>query len=214
MAAWDAKAAYDRVARAWDATRAGQFPEKAWITRILAALPARAAILDVGCGAGRPIAAAFLAAGHRVTGLDLSPQMLTLARQTLPQGDWIEGDMRALALKRTFDAVIAWDSFFHLSAEDQRQTLPRLAAHLRPNGWLLFTTGPKASEVWGAVAGEPVWHASLDPAEYAALLTAQGLTCTAFRPEDPETAGHSVWLAQRTPDSIPRQSPLTATPFR
>lgn len=202
MAGWDAKAAYDRVARAWDGTRALNFPEKAWIDRLLAALPAGAAVLDVGCGAGRPLAAAFLARGHRVTGLDLSPQMLALARLNLPQGAWLEGDMRALDLGRRFDAVIAWDSFFHLAAADQRRTLPRLAAHLGPEGWLLFTSGPRAGEAWGAVAGEPVWHDSLDPEEYRALLAAAGLACLAFRPEDPQTCGHSVWLARRSPESL------------
>lgn len=201
MAAWDAKAVYDRVAPAWDVARAPQFPEKAWITRILADLPARAAILDVGCGAGRPIAAAFLARGHHVTGVDLSQQMLTLARQNLPAGRWLEGDMRTLNAVLPpggrFDAVIAWDSFFHLSAPDQRRTLPDLASRVGQGGWLLFSTGPGAGESWGAVAGEPVWHASLDPAEYAALLAQGGLTTHTFRPNDPETSGHSVWLARR-----------------
>lgn len=203
MAAWDAQAAYDRAAAAWDAARAPQFAEKPWITGIMAALPARAAVLDLGCGAGRPIAATFLAQGHQVTGVDLSPRMLNLARQNLPEGNWRHGDMRALSAvlppDACFDAVIAWDSFFHLSAPDQRRALPQIAARVGQGGWLLFTTGPGAGESWGAVAGEPVWHASLDPADYRALLSTSGLTVQAFRPEDPNTTGHSVWLARRDP---------------
>jgi len=188
---------YDRSAEAWHAIRRGSFPERAWIDRVAAALPPGAAVLDLGCGAGEPLAADLIARGFAVTGLDFSTRMLAIARAQLPQARWIMGDMRDLALGERFHAIIAWDSFFHLTAAEQRALIPRIAGHLLPQGLFLFTAGPDAGEVWGAVAGGPVYHASLSPAGYAAALAEAGLLLRRFTAEDPGCAGRSVYLSRR-----------------
>ena len=104
--------------------------------------------------------------------------------------------MRRLDLGERFGGIVAWDSFFHLAAEEQRAMVPRFAAHLAPGGALLFTAGPEAGEAMGTVEGSAVYHASLAPAEYAARLEAAGLDIRAFVAEDPDCGGHSVWLAR------------------
>jgi SAM-dependent methyltransferase len=193
----DHRAVYDRSAEGWDRQRAAAFVERPWIDSILTCLPPRSRVLDLGCGSGRPIAEAFLQAGHVVTGLDLSSRMLDLARRRFPQGNWIEGDMRDLAFAEQFQAIVAWDSFFHLAADDQRALIPRLAQHLAADGWLLLTTGPKAGAVWGRVSGGAVWHDSLDPADYLDQFTGAGLSLRRQVSEDPQTTGHTVWLLRR-----------------
>ena len=105
--------------------------------------------------------------------------------------------MRALDLGETFDGIIAWDSFFHLTPEDQRGAIARMARHLVPGGALMLTVGPTAGEVQGTVGGEPVYHASLSPAEYAVCLEQNGLRMTGYLAEDPETDLHSVLMARR-----------------
>lgn len=154
-------------------------------------------MLDLGCGSGRPIAEAFLAAQHLVTGMDCSPRMLDLARERFPHGTWIEGDMRDLNLPKQFQAIVGWDSFFHLGADEQRVLIPRLATHLAPGGFLLLTTGPRAGSAWGRVAGGPVWHDSLDPAEYLDRFGVVGLSLVRQVSEDPQTGGHTVWLLRK-----------------
>ena len=104
--------------------------------------------------------------------------------------------MRALDLPERFGGIVAWDSFFHLSRDDQRATIPLLARHLHPRGALLLTTGPDDGETVGAVEGRPVPHASLSPAAYARAFEDGGLVPRAFVAEDPDCAGHSVWLVQ------------------
>lgn len=106
--------------------------------------------------------------------------------------------MRSLALGRTFGGVIAWDSFFHLTRDEQRATLPRLADHVVRGGGLLFTCGHEEGEVTGTVEGEPVFHASLSPAEYAEILAREGLQVERFVAEDPDCDFHTVCLARRT----------------
>jgi hypothetical protein len=93
--------------------------------------------------------------------------------------------------------VIAWDSFFHLTADEQRTVLPTLARHVAPGGGLLVTVGPGAGEAIGSVGGEPVHHASLALGEYEDLLRLADTRVVDFTASDPTCAGHSVLFAKR-----------------
>ena len=72
--------------------------------------------------------------------------------------------------------------------------------HAAPAAALMFTSGPAAGEAVGAYGGEPLYHASLDPAEYRALLGANGFIVQAHASQDPACGGRTVWLAQLTKD--------------
>jgi hypothetical protein len=124
--------------------------------------------------------------------------MVALFRHNLPGVDVVEADMRGLVLGRRFDAILAFDSFFHLSPDDQRAMFPVFADHAAPQGILVFTSGPDASVRIGTVEGHPVYHASLSPDDYRSLLRASGFEVIAFTPDDPDCAGHSVWMARFT----------------
>lgn len=93
-------------------------------------------------------------------------------------------------------AVLAWDSFFHLSKEDQRAMFPVFAAHLNKGGLLLFTSGPAEGEASGVMEGDEFHYSSLSPAEYRALLAAHGMEVILHKAEDPACGDHTVWLAK------------------
>lgn len=189
---------YERRAREFDTLRSRALFERSWLERFAALLPDGATVLDLGCGHAEPIAAWLIARGCRVTGIDTAPSLLSLCRQRFPEQHWIEADMRGLALGRPFDGVIAWDSFFHLSHDDQRAMFATFAVHAAPGAALMFTSGPAHGEATGSHAGEALYHASLAPEEYRALLAQAGFAVVAYRAEDPDCAGHTVWLAQRS----------------
>lgn len=196
------RAVYDRQAGRYDCARSRALFEEGWLGIFAETLPQGGFVLDLGCGTGEPIAAWLIARGFRVTGADNAPAMLALARGRWPHGDWRQADMRSLDLGQTFDGIVAWDSFFHLTPAEQRTALPRLAAHLRPGASLLVTVGPEAGETAGHVGGEPVYHASLSLAEYATRLEAEGLRVTAFRAEDPACERHTVLMAQKRGEGV------------
>jgi hypothetical protein len=104
--------------------------------------------------------------------------------------------MRALDLGRQFDGILAWDSFFHLSCEAQGRMFPIFRQHAARRAALLFTSGPCHGDVLGTFEGEPLYHASLDPAEYRALLDTAGFDVVAHIVEDTACGGHTAWLAQ------------------
>jgi SAM-dependent methyltransferase len=187
---------YDRYAGEWDGARTKSLFERPWLDRFTALVPPGGSILDLGCGSGEPIARHLIGAGFDVTGIDASPAMIGLCRSRFRDGTWIVADMRRVALGRRFDAVLAWDSFFHLTADDQRRMFPSFADHARPGAALMFTSGPAAGEEIGSYRGEPLFHASLDGSEYRALLAANGFEVVAQTDRDPDCGGHTVWLAR------------------
>jgi SAM-dependent methyltransferase len=191
---------YRRHGERWAALRESQpMLEAGWLEHFATDLIPGAAVLDLGCGSGRPIAAWLAARGFSVTGVDTAGALLAQARAGLPGHRWIEADMRSLALDRTFDALLAWDSFFHLDHDDQCAMFAVFAAHAAPGAPLMFTSGPAHGEAIGSFAGEPLFHASLAPDEYRRLLDAHGFEALTFVPEDPACGHRSVWLARRRP---------------
>ena len=188
---------YRRNATAFDQQRHKGLHEKAWLERFAAHLPPGGSVLDVGCGAAEPIAQYFIEAGFQVTGLDFSEPMIELARARYPENDWICSDMREFDLQRRFDGIIAWNSFFHLTQHDQRGVLDRFIGHLASNGVLMITVGPEAGEVLGHVNGEEVYHASLAPDEYTALLIQSGVEVVEFVFEDETCDFQTVLLAKK-----------------
>ena len=188
---------YETVAKDFARSRDKTLFERAWLDRMLAHTPPPRRVLDLGCGTGNPIARYLVDRRARLTGVDGAARMVALFAQTLPDQDVIHADMRALDLGREFDAILAWNSFFHLSPDDQRAMFAVFAAHAAPHAALMFTAGPRAGEPVGEVAGHPVYHASLDPQEYQDLLTHYGFDLLRFEPEDASCRGHTIWMARR-----------------
>jgi SAM-dependent methyltransferase len=96
-------------------------------------------VLEVACGTGR-VALDLAARGSRVSGVDLSADMIEIARAK-SHGDnptWCVGDMRSFDVGERFGLVlIPGHSFqFMLSADDQVATLRRIHDHCLPDGLL------------------------------------------------------------------------------
>jgi SAM-dependent methyltransferase len=187
---------YQWHATDWDRERGRDLFEKPWLDRFLALLPPGASVLDIGCGAGEQIARYLMETGCQVTGIDSSPALIAMCKDRFPDQEWVVADMRVLSLDRRFDGILAWDSFFHLSPEDQRRMFPILRRHARPKAAVMFTSGPSHGEAIGTYKGEPLYHGSLDGAEYRSLLQENGFEVVSHVVEDSTCGHHTVWLAQ------------------
>jgi SAM-dependent methyltransferase len=189
---------YERHAEAWvnDRLRANNFPERGWLDRFCALIPAGGSVLDIGCGAGEPIAKHLSESGYSVTGVDSSATMIAMFQARLPSQQALLSDMRTLCLEQRFHGILAWDSFFHLNHENQRRMFSIFRAHAAPHAALMFTCGTSYGEAIGRLHGEPLYHASLDTAEYLRLLNEHGFAVVATVSEDQTCGGRAVWLAQ------------------
>ncbi|MCA0318258.1 MAG: class I SAM-dependent methyltransferase [Proteobacteria bacterium] len=188
---------YEKHAGNFDRERGRDLMERGHLAAAIEGLSPGTRVLDLGCGAGQPIAAHLVSLGFRVTGVDVAEAMIALCRERFRGHEWITADMRRLDLGLAFGAVIAWDSFFHLSRDDQRAMFPVFARHVAPGGSLLFTSGPSDGEVVGSLYGDPLFHASLAPDEYRSRLDASGFDILRHVVEDPDCGNHTVWLARK-----------------
>lgn len=78
------------------------------------------------------------------------------------------------ALNRTFDGIIAWDSFFHLSQAHQRRMFPIFKRHAASGAALMFTSGPSADDQLGAYQGEPLFTQASTVPNTANFCTTMG----------------------------------------
>lgn len=153
---------YDQCADAYLAQHARGDPNemrmKAWAP-VAATLPERAHVLDVGCGAGVPVASSIVEHERqlRVTGIDISPRQIELAKQLVvsPRATFLCGDMSGLAFEGgSFDAVCAFFSVFHLPRRDHGNFFRRVATWLKPGGTFVFNLGSGAGDGEGEASVE------------------------------------------------------------
>ena len=120
-------------------------------------------VLDVGCGSGLIL---LLAAerGAVPSGLDVSPGLLGIARDRLPEADLREGDMESLPFgDAAFDAVLGVNAFQF--AGDPRRALRQAARVTRPDGRVVASLFAAPERSQGTVIHEAM--SALIPPEQA-----------------------------------------------
>jgi SAM-dependent methyltransferase len=166
---------YDQRARAyWEGTRDHDVSQN--INALLEQIntPPPFTLLDFGCGPGRDLSA-FKARGHRVIGLDGSPQLAELARAN-SACEVLEQNFLELDLPSDhFDGVFANAVLFHIPGQELPRILRELHATLKPGG-VLFSSNPRGSgqEGWngdryGAFHDWPAWHRHVSTAGFLEL---------------------------------------------
>jgi SAM-dependent methyltransferase len=100
---------------------------------------ASGSLLEVGCGTGRYLEV-FEKASFRCWGIDVSRDMLALARKRAPKSKLIRADMRDFALGRRFDTVVClFSSIGYVRSEAELgEAVQRMADHVAPGGLLII----------------------------------------------------------------------------
>ncbi|CCH29145.1 class I SAM-dependent methyltransferase [Actinosynnema sp. NPDC047251] len=110
---------------------------------LLDRLPDSARVLDIGSGTGKPVAADLTAAGHRVMGVDVSAEMVAIAREQVPDADFVHADIREWdSADGSWDAVCAFFPFLMMSRADAVKVLGDISRWLKPDGVAALVTVP------------------------------------------------------------------------
>lgn len=181
------RATYDRVADEYAARIADELAGKPLDRALLACfaemVDEMGVIADIGCGPGH-VADYLHGVGASVIGIDLSPEMVAVARTRSPDIPFAVGSMLALDVPdAAWGGVVAFYSIIHLPPEARPRALAEFYRALRPGGLLLlaFHIGDEhgdeqrhLDEWWGRAVSLDVWF--LDPREIEAMLRAAGFT--------------------------------------
>ncbi len=120
--------------------------QREWFTELLPNPVAR--ILDLGCGPGWDTLF-YRSRAFNVTSVDLSIGMLEEARQRVPEGQFVQADMRKLPLKSfRFDGIWASASFLHLPKESAGLALAEMERVLVEGGILFMAVKRGEAESW------------------------------------------------------------------
>jgi ubiquinone/menaquinone biosynthesis C-methylase UbiE len=98
-------------------------------------------LLDVACGTG--LEDSYLKKNFCVTGLDLNPGVLRIARERNPEITYVQGDMRDFRLSTRYDVITCFDAMCYLqNYKELRSALENFYCHLKSGGLLIFYIDP------------------------------------------------------------------------
>lgn len=166
---------YDR----WYDTPAGQAHDRVQkddVRRLLCPASAGQTLLDVGCGTGH-WSAFFAEMGYQVTGVDVSPAMIDVARSAVPQCTFQVADAHELPFDDgAFDVVASMAALEFLP--DQAAAVREMARCVREHGQLLLGTLNRLAPLnqHRVAKGKPPYSAAhlLSPNELRSLLAPLG----------------------------------------
>lgn len=190
---------YNQIAQWWQTQHQDSRYGMAQLERAIQFTSRRQAALDVGCGSSGRFISALSRSGFQAEGLDISSEMIKLARQLHPEIPFYVADICDWVPPKPYSFISAWDSTFHLPLNLQAPVLQKLCSALEPDGVLLFTCGGGhlGSEIAGAFQGQTFEYSTLGVDAFLRLLMEQRCTCRHLE-YDQYPEQHVYIIAQKT----------------
>lgn len=134
---------FDRLAPAWDDM---QVRNEEAIAEILfkGGIREGVRVLDVACGTG-VLFPDYKKLGADVTGIDISPEMVKIAKEKFPEAEVICGDVLDFSFEDKFDAVMIYNAFPHFA--EPEKLIEKLSTLLKNSGRLSIAHGISEKEL-------------------------------------------------------------------
>lgn len=134
----DIIAFFDRMAPQWDADMVRSDKIIATILDNAGVRPGKR-VLDVACGTGVLFPDYLARNVESLTAIDISPEMVRIAREKCPQATVLCGDVQTVPLPGPFDCIIVYNAFPHFP--EPEKLIAVLSSYLAPGGSLTVAHG-------------------------------------------------------------------------
>ena len=135
---------FDNLAEGWDAE---QIPKDAIIEKILdnGGVEPHNDILDIACGTGTLFPFYSKRNVMSVTGIDISPQMVKIAKSKFPETEIICGDAEEYRFNKKFDVIMIYNAFPHFP--NPERLIKNLSQYLKGNGRFTIAHSMSRAEI-------------------------------------------------------------------
>jgi len=140
-------------------------------------VPKGGRVLDLGCGAGVPVAKR-LAERYGVTGIDISENQIRLAREAVTGAEFRVADMIEAEIgEAVYDGVVSFYAMIHVPREHHRAILAKVRRALKPGGVALLCLGAEDLEAdIDEICGAEMFWSHFDAGTYLQMLPEVGLS--------------------------------------
>jgi cyclopropane fatty-acyl-phospholipid synthase-like methyltransferase len=136
------KTGYNVAAKSYSFEFRDQFKNDKYLEKLTNILSPNSLVLDIGCGAGRPIDSFLVSKGMKVIGIDISEAQIELAKKYVPGAIYAVRDMSELTNgEYEVDAVVSFYAIFHTPRENHLELMRKFKSFLKSEGYLLITMG-------------------------------------------------------------------------
>ncbi len=194
----DTAARYDRIAQWWQTQHQDSLYGIAQLERAIKFALKKHLAIDIGCGSSGRFFNVLSEPGFQVEGLDISAEMINLAKELHPDITFYREDICCWSPPKSYSLVVAWDSTFHLPLEMQELVVKKLCDALDGNGVLMFTCGGghKQGEISGTFQGQNFEYSTLGVNAFLKILNEQHCTCLHLE-YDQHPENHVYIIAQK-----------------
>lgn len=137
-------------------------------------------VLDIGCGPGNVAKQLYAVKELAITGIDLSAEMLELAKRNVPQGNFqLQDSRKADFPSELFDAVMLSFSIVHLEDAEAKSVLANAVKWVRSGGYvyLSFMDGKQPGFEITSFSEQPLYFNYFQEDEIKEFLEQRGLEC-------------------------------------
>lgn len=117
-----------------------QFKSIKYLEKFIKLVEKRRTVLDIGCGTGKPVDAFLVKNGYAVNGIDISEQMIELAKKNVPQAFYeVQGISDLKEGEYCVDGIVSFYAILHTPREQYQELFEKFVSFM-PNGGALLVT--------------------------------------------------------------------------
>ncbi len=188
---------YDKIATRYQSVRK-KYVNHRYLERLNNLLKPGSVILDLGCGAGKPIDRFFIDNGHNVIGIDISKKQIELAKNNVPKARYTVKDISNLKREEyQVDAVVSFYVILHIPRETHEELFSKINSFLLAGGLILLTMGSSEWEGIEDFYGTKMYFSHYGPEKNKEIIRRAGFEVILDEIDASRGEEHQVILARK-----------------